>query len=175
MTRRLRAQLKANGLGVQSTLEVFSAVILQILSTGAAKAPDLEELRDRFSLPSIPDPPAEKRLLPTDDQIRESASFEVMKHIISNATNTDFREARAAAIAIEGVLNSPTAREVFVGYGLGELLDIVLAIQDDELPAMALLPPLILRVGFGINTGPVAELVFTPKVAEEIRKSGSYR
>jgi len=157
-TQDLRAHLKAAGLGIQLTLEIISALMTQILSAGQANQSDLQKLQEWFRLPVIPVPPEDQRWLPSDDQIRQSASVTAMRECVETATADDFEYARAAALTMDRLLNTPEAQEALAGYGLAELAQIVESMKDEEVRATLLLLPLIFRVKFNVDLLPVADL-----------------
>lgn len=160
--RELRTHLKESGLGVQSTLEVVSAVMIQIFSTGTVNESDLEKLQSTLNLPTVPIAPEVQGWLPSDDQIRQASGATAMKEIIDAAAIDDFSYARAAAITLDRFLNTSEAREQLAGYGLGEAVEIIEALKDDEVRAMLLLLPLIFRVRFGLDLVPVPNSLISP-------------
>jgi hypothetical protein len=161
--RLLREHLKQSGLGVQSTLENLSALMIQIFSTGTAKESDLKDLQTTLSLPVVPVAPEVQPWLPSDDNIRQASSATGMREIIDTATIEDFYYARAAAIMLDNLFSTPEIRQRVAGYGLDYALRHFEAVKDEEVQAMFLMFPLIFRVRFGVNIVPVPDSLIYPE------------
>ena len=149
--RDIRAQLRDQGIGVQATIEVTIAVLLQILTSGQVNEDDLTDLQHRLRLPVIPQPPPERRWLPTDDEIRQHASLAALKSVIATATVEEFQYARCAALILSAGIRSPQGRTALAGYGLADVVDMVRRADVEEQEVALLLLPLIFRVVFELD------------------------